>query len=92
MESLNRLWEHVCGHCRAKIWLHYQPILFKRAVSRYAVLVFLIAAIVTVIGIQPLFQLDRAQAVIFSIILLGLFMPAVLAYAKYQSAVLKEEK
>lgn len=84
--------EHVCEHCGRKIWIHYNPLLFKKFIFQNAVLSTVLAALVTAAGVRPLMQLDNAQTVISTVILLMFFMPLAITYAKYQSVVLKEER
>lgn len=84
--------EHLCLNCHHKLWIHYNAVVFKRLIGQYAIAAFLAAAFATNFGIKPLLQLDSTQMLISMMILLVLAMPLALTFAKYQSAVIKEER
>ncbi len=84
--------EHVCSHCHHKVWLHYDHARLNRLSGQYAGAIFLSCSFGTFIVIKPWMNFTTVQAVLFVGILLLLGIPAGIAYAKYQSTVVKEEK
>ncbi len=81
--------EHRCEYCHKVFWVFYHPRIFKSRMSRYVLAVFL-TAVISGMAISSAFEPAQKAG---SAVILFLFMllPAV-AYARYESSELKQEK
>jgi hypothetical protein len=84
--------EHLCAHCHRKVWLHYSHIYFKRLIQAYLVTEVFLAGIITILVLNAGLRLDGQQTAGFVLILLFLSTPFAVAYAKYRSLVVHQEK
>ena len=83
--------EHVCLKCGQKLWLYYNPFHFKSVAMQYSLASLLFCWFAAIIFLKPAFNFDLYQTAIFTLILLGLTLPMVLWFSKYESASFNEE-
>lgn len=84
--------EHDCESCHARLWLHYDPKLFRQSFRQNVLWAAVIAGFCAVAFAKPFFAFDSAQTLLFTVMLLFFAVPMSIIVSKYQSAVLKEEK
>lgn len=84
--------EHRCLHCHRVLWIHYDVAFFKRRLRQTLPLYFVFSAVMTFVGVKPALHFSNLQAVLFMVLAL-LFGGVILkTFARYESAVFKEEK
>lgn len=81
--------EHRCEYCRKTFWIFYHPRIFKNRMGRY-VLAALLAAVIS--GMVLSSEFESVQRAGSAVILFLFFLLPALAYARYESSELKQEK
>lgn len=84
--------EHLCDHCRQKLWLHTSPLYFKRLMRDYLIAEAAFAGIITILGYNAGYRLDPRQTAGLILTLLFLSTPFAVIHARYRSLVIHEEK
>lgn len=84
--------EHVCQHCHKKFWIFYHPRRFSLMFRQYALTGFMAGIVFGVAFLQFFMNWPAADALMTGLIVFFFSLPIAVAYARYQSVELKQEK
>jgi len=84
--------EHPCLSCHRVVWVHYDRAFFEQRFRQSFLLHLIFSAVLTFFGIKPALHFSDIQAVLFMGMALLFGGVIIMAYSRYESASLKQEK
>lgn len=84
--------EHLCPHCRHRLWVHYHHATFVRLFRQYLLASFGLSVIASACLLWAGLPISLPHAALFTVFLVFTALPVLVYYARYRSAHIKEEE